>query len=77
MNVILTERVILCQQIAVQSPVLMNFIDRIRIRAISRQRDSLNDLNHSGGFCLLKICCFHVVLLVVVSLLRYTGAEGR
>lgn len=51
MNVILAERVILCQQIAVQSPVLMNFINRIRIRAISRQRDSLNDLNHSGGFC--------------------------
>ena len=51
MNVILAERVILCQQITVQSPVLVNFIDRIRIRAISRQSDSLNDLNHSGGFC--------------------------
>lgn len=51
MNVILTERVILCQQFTVQSPVLMNFINRIRIRAISRQSDGLNDLNHSGGFC--------------------------
>ena len=54
MNVILAERVILCQQITVQSPVLVNFIDRIRIRAISRQSDSLNDLNHSGGFCFLR-----------------------
>ena len=54
MNVILTERVILCQQITVQSPVLVNFIDRIRIRAISRQSDSLNDLNHSGGFYFLR-----------------------
>ena len=66
MNVILTERVILCQQIAVQSPVLMNFIDRIRIRAISRQRDSLNDLNHSGGFCFLKIRLFHLLHLLVL-----------
>nr|DAK76316.1 MAG TPA: hypothetical protein [Caudoviricetes sp.] len=30
--------------------------------AIARQRNGLNDLNHSGGFCFLKIFCFHGIL---------------
>ncbi|EFQ07057.1 hypothetical protein HMPREF9436_01445 [Faecalibacterium cf. prausnitzii KLE1255] len=72
MNVILAERVILCQQITVQSPVLVNFIDRIRIRAISRQSDSLNDLNHSGGFCFLRDFEFHLLHLFSLTWLAST-----
>nr|DAG63541.1 MAG TPA: hypothetical protein [Caudoviricetes sp.] len=33
-------------------------------RAIARQRNGLNDLNRSGGFCFLKIRLFHLLHLL-------------
>nr|DAO37231.1 MAG TPA: hypothetical protein [Caudoviricetes sp.] len=41
----------------------MELVYRMYVRAIARQRDGLNDLDHSGGFCFLKIRLFHVVHL--------------
>lgn len=52
-SVIRVERITFCQRLAVQAPILTNFIHGVCIRTIARQRDGFNDLNHSGGFCFL------------------------